>query len=65
MTSNYRKIYFLKNKSETKDCLKNFIKCLKNVTDKDMKILRTVNDLEYINAEIKAITNKFSSSMKK
>lgn len=63
--SNYRKIYFLKNKSETSNCLKNFIKCLKNETGKDVKILRTDNGLEYINTEVKAITDKLGIKHKK
>lgn len=51
--SNYRKLYFLRNKFE--DCFTNFIKCMKNKTGKNIKTIRTDNNLEFVKKEIKAM----------
>lgn len=51
-------LYFLKNKVEVKDCFKNFIKRIKFETRKELKTLRTDNGLEFINKDIKNVTDK-------
>lgn len=56
--SNFRKIYFIKNKSEVKSCFENFLKRVENKTGKKIKTLRTDNGLEFINSEIKNITEE-------
>lgn len=51
-------LYFLKNKVEVKDCFKNFTKRIKFETRKELKTLRTDNSLEFINKDIKNVTDK-------
>lgn len=50
--SNYRHVYFLKNKSEVKQKIA-ILKTTENITGKKIKTLRTDNGLEFINREVK------------
>lgn len=56
--SNFRKIYFIKKKSEVKSCFKTFIKRVENETGKKIKTLRTDNGLEFITIEIRNKTEE-------
>lgn len=51
--TNYRYAYFMKNKSEVKKHLKNFISLAERETGCKMKNLRSDNGLEFMNQEIK------------
>lgn len=51
--SNFRRIYFIKNKSEVKDCFGSFLKRVENETGRKVKTLRTDNGLKFINSEIR------------
>lgn len=53
--SRYRVVYFMKHKSEVFELFKRYVKLVKNVTDCDLKILRSDNGTEYINSNM----NKF------
>ena len=57
--SGFVRIYFIKNKSEVKNCFENFILRFENETGKRINILRTDNGLEFINKEMKELTNKY------
>lgn len=50
--SNYRTVFFMKNKSEVIDHLKTFVQSMKKDTGNDLYILRTDNGLEYINKDV-------------
>lgn len=56
--SNFRKVYFIKNKSEVKDYFKIFLKRVESETGEKMEKLRTDNGLEFINAEVRKITEE-------
>lgn len=56
--SNCRREYFIKNKSEAKSCFKTFLKKVENETGEKIKTLRTDNGLEFINAEIRNMTQE-------
>lgn len=51
--SSFRCVYFLKQKSEVKTCIKKFINLAERETGFKMKILRTDNGLEFINKDVK------------
>lgn len=54
--SKYRYVYFLKHKSEAVEKMKVFLQLAKNVTGKNVKILRTGNDLELVSHEMVKLT---------
>lgn len=54
--SGYLKIYFLENKSDVKDCFKNYIKRVENETGNKINVLRTDNGLEFVNNSMTEIT---------
>lgn len=53
--SHYRTVYFLKSKGETVDRLKDFIVMTKNQLGRGVRILRTDNGLEFVNAAVKEL----------
>lgn len=53
--TNYRYIYFLKNKFEVKKHLENFISLAERETGYKVKVLRSDNGLEFVNKEIKEL----------
>lgn len=53
--TNYRYVYFLKNKSEVKKKLENFITLAERETGYKVKALRSDNGLEFLNKEIKEL----------
>lgn len=56
--SNYRSVYFVKNKFEIKNCIEDFVNKSENVTGNKIKMFRTDNGLEFINREVKEIFTK-------
>lgn len=56
--SGYRFVYFLKNKSETKERIENFITLVEKQTGNKVLTLRTDNGLEFINLELKELLEK-------
>lgn len=50
--SRYRTVYFMKHKSEVYELFKRYVKLAKNITDCDLKILRSDNGTEYINVDM-------------
>lgn len=56
--SKYRKVYFLKNKSEVPEFFKKYKATLENETGRKLQKLRTDNGLEFINWRLKKETEK-------
>lgn len=56
--SNYRTVYFVKNKFEIKNCIEDFVNKAENVTGNKLKIFRSDNGLEFINKEVKELFTK-------
>lgn len=56
--SKYRKVYFLKNKSEVPEFFKKYKATLENETGRKLQKLRTDNGLEFINWRLKEETEK-------
>lgn len=56
--SNYRTVYFVKNKSEIKNCIEGFINKAENMTGSKIKMFRTDNGLEFINKEVQEMFSK-------
>lgn len=56
--SNYRSVYLVKNKSDIKNIIKDFINKAENVTGNKIKVFRSDNGLEFINKEVKEIFTK-------
>lgn len=52
--SNYKTVYFIKNKSETIEKLKIFIKLAENETGNKIKIIRSDNGTKFINKEARS-----------
>jgi hypothetical protein len=57
--SHWRTLYFIKEKSDTCKDLEDFIKRTEKYLPKGLKILRSDNGLEFINAEIRNITQRY------
>jgi len=55
----WREVYFLKHKSETTSCLENFFRKAEKYLAHGIKTLRTDNGLEFINQEIKKLTQRY------
>ena len=55
--SHYRRVYFLRDKSEVKDKLKDFLSFVKTSSGNNVKILLTDGGKEYDNQEVRAILN--------
>ena len=55
--SHYRRVYFLRNKSEVKDKLKDFLSFVETSSGNNVKILLTDGGKEYDNHEVRAILN--------
>ena len=55
--SHYRRVYFLRDKSEIKDKLKDFLSFVKTSSGNNVKILLTDGGKEYDNQEVRAILN--------
>ena len=51
----YVTLYFLKNKTEVKDCFVNYMQRLEKETQMKINVLRTDNGLEYVNKEMSEI----------
>lgn len=51
--SSYRVVYFLKHKSDTLDCFKNYSNLVKNKFEKNIKVLHIDNGSEYCNTDFK------------
>lgn len=51
--SNYRTVYFMSHKSETKKNIKHFLKIAKTTTGNKIQTLRTNNGGEFVNASVK------------
>ena len=56
--SGYRKVYFLKNKSEVKEKIENFLPLAKNVTGNKIVTIRTDNGTEFVNQEVSKLCEK-------
>uniref|UniRef100_A0ABD2W186 Retrovirus-related Pol polyprotein from transposon TNT 1-94 n=1 Tax=Trichogramma kaykai TaxID=54128 RepID=A0ABD2W186_9HYME len=56
--SGYVSLFFLKNKSEVKDCFVNYMLRFEKETNEKINILRTDNGLEYINKDLSDILFK-------
>lgn len=56
--SGYRVVYFLKNKSETREKIQSFIYMAEKQTNNKVKTMRTDNGLEFINKELKNVFEK-------
>lgn len=56
--SNYRTLYFVKTKDEIKHCLEDFFNKGENTTGNKVKTLRTDNELEFINKDVKELCSK-------
>lgn len=56
--SHYRTTYFIKSKAETSDCVKNFLRKAEKQCPGGVQILRTDNELEFVNDEIKQLANR-------
>lgn len=50
--SSYRQVYFLKQKSEVKTCIRKFIVLSERETNKKVLVFRTDNELEFMSREI-------------
>jgi hypothetical protein len=57
--SHWRTLYFIKQKSDTCKNLEDFIKKTEKHLPKGLKILRSDNGLEFVNAEIRNITQRY------
>lgn len=53
--SNFRFVYFIKNKNETKKCIKDFLNKAENITGNKVTFFRTDNGLEFINKDVKEL----------
>lgn len=56
--SHFRTLFFIRNKSEVMQCLEEFLTHAQTQLGMAVKKLRTDNGLEFINAQVKAITRK-------
>ena len=56
--SGYRKVYFLKNKSEVKEKIENFLPLVENVTGNKIVTIRTDNGTEFNNQEMFKLCEK-------
>lgn len=56
--SYYREIYFIESKAETLDRIENFLKKAEKQCPRGVRILRTDNGLEFVNNEMKALTDR-------
>ena len=56
--SGWRTVYFLKNKSQTNECIKDFLNLLRGETGNFLETLRTDNGGEYCNNELQEWLNK-------
>ena len=56
--SHFRKVFFLKNKSEVKDCFVKFLKFAYCATGNKIKTLRTDNGTEFVNHDMKRLLEK-------
>lgn len=57
--SHMRMVHFVKHKCEVKDHLRNFLKRCEKILARDVQTLRTDNGLEFVNREIRELTNSF------
>lgn len=53
--SQFRKLYFLQNKTEVVDCFRNYLQRVVNETGRNVKTFRTDNGLEFVNEEMRQI----------
>lgn len=51
--SNFRHVYFLKYKSDVLECFKEYKRMIENKFGRPMKVLRSDNDREYYNSDMK------------
>lgn len=56
--SHYRKVYFIKHKSEVKEKLVDFIRNVKMETRYDIRTIRTDNGTEYVNKDVSEILKR-------
>ncbi|KMQ85187.1 retrovirus-related pol polyprotein from transposon tnt 1-94, partial [Lasius niger] len=56
--SHYRATYFIESKAETTDCVENFLKKAEKQCPGGVRVLRTDNGLEFVNNEMKQLTNR-------
>lgn len=51
-------VYFIQKKDEVPSVIKKFVKLVQNQTDRKIKILRTDNGKEYVNASVKSMLDE-------
>lgn len=53
--SRHKRVFFIREKSEVKKYLIEFLQSIKNETGKNVKTIRTDNGLEFVNKDVTAI----------